>query len=98
MLFFNSSTELKGCVNCPSPWTLVNGICIQYIEETSNLLWSQARSNCQALGADLLDIKFETFFQTAEVLLYSVLKNVNQPLFYVSIYLFYHFSEFSDNN
>jgi len=79
------SDQLKGCVDCPSPWTLVNGICVQYFNNGTALTWNEARTKCQTLGADLLDIKFDVFFQTADLLLGSVLNNINSPVFYVGV-------------
>jgi hypothetical protein len=96
-LFLNySSSDVNGCVNCPSPWILVKGSCIQYLGNGSVLSWNQARSKCQAIGADLMDVNFDTFFEYAETFIDTFLNNTNFPTFYVKK-LFYIYIVLKNN-
>lgn len=89
---------MNRCVDCSSPWTLVNGFCIQYFDNGTVLTWNEARKMCRSFGADLIDLKFDTFFQTIDILSNSVLMNLNGPSFYVKMKFFYYFILYVSND
>jgi hypothetical protein len=80
--------DTNECVNCPAPWMLIKGSCIQYINNVSPLTWNEARNKCNSMSAELMDVNYETHFEYVESFIESFLNNSNFPVFYVNSFLF----------
>ena len=73
-------------VYCPPGWTSQKGNCLQAFQSTSNLNYSKAADNCQALGGQLAQP--DSIQETAALsALLSNLTNITETSFWIGIFI-----------